>query len=271
MTDDKGPTRLDDAAYREYERKMILFEEGPTTTPFEQLTAAGIQLPAPDSIAADDIRTKLWEVLAGLATLRVYLDLTDHLSDSELYAKLWTNVLREEVPAVDEIGFSHHVDLVDCVSEEQLYLRYYADDEWRQRWLETCPECSMPPHEEPPHDRDWIVPRPNDELGPDARNWLRANPSPNAFATNRFSTTQDALAFVERLHAAGATAVTIDNIRFLPGNNWLPYADTLIVLAPEGDARRALFELIAQAGAPDEDGGEVFTDRGQTSIRLWWD
>jgi hypothetical protein len=273
MSDDQPPVTSEEEAYREYERKMILFEDGPTTTTFAQLEAAGIQLPSPDTVPERDIRSKLWEVLAALAKLRVYLDLTGHLSDRELYAKLWRDVLREEVPAIDEIGFNSHVDLCDCSSAEgtQLYLKYYADDHWRAEWVKEFPEDSLPAPEDPPYDRDCIVPRPTYECGPDAAEWLRANPSPHAFASNRFPTTQDAITFVERLCDIGATSVTVDNIMFLPGDNWLPYADTLIVSPPEGAARRRLFEFIEQDGAPDEDAGEAFADRGQSPVRLWWD
>lgn len=150
-------------------------------------------------------------------------------------------------------------------------MKYYADEKTREWWRNDFPDCVMPPQEEAPYSRDVILPRPDDELGPDARAWLRANPSLHAFATNRFPTTADALALVEGLHAAGATAVTIDNIRFLPGSNWLPYADTLIVRPPDGEARHALVDYIEQHGRPDEDGGEQFADRGQSPFRLWWD
>ena len=103
---EKPRPTFDEASYREYARKMQQFESGPTTTHFEQLTAAGIQLPEPEAVADADVRRKLWEVIAGLASLRVYLDQTDHLSDRELYTKLWHDILREQTPAIDEIGFS---------------------------------------------------------------------------------------------------------------------------------------------------------------------
>ncbi len=251
MTDPKQPFQFDAETYREFERKMILFEEGPTTTPFEQLAEAGIELPPPDAIAPADIRPKLWEILAALAARRMYLDKTDHLNDAELYGKLWNGILREEVPAIDEIGFSHYVDVINCIDDEEIYLKYYADDDWRKRCVEESPDCPMPAHEEPPYNRDWLVPRPQDERGPEAREWLKANPSPHAFASNRFQTTADALRFVERLYELGATEVIVDNIMFLQRDNWLPYADTFIVFPPDGVARQRLFEFVEKDGAPE--------------------
>jgi hypothetical protein len=263
-----------DEAYEEFARKMQRFEDGPTTTPFEQLTIAGILLPEPEAIADDDLKAKLWEVIASLANLRVYLDETDHLSDRELYTKLWHDVLRDEVPAIDEIGFSHFVNLLSTGSEREtsLYLKYYADDAWRSDFVKDHPDQVLPPREDPPFSRDCLLPRPPFEHGPEAREWLRANWSPSAFATNRFSTTDDALKFVERLYAARATDVTIENILMLPNEEWVPYADTLIVCLPEDpEWRRELLEVMERVGRPDENADGPLMDSGQSSVRLWWD
>ena len=76
------------------------------------LSGCGGSAPDPDAINDADIGAKLWEVIAGLSRLRVYLDQTDHLNDRELYATLWRDVLRLDVPAIDEIGFNNHVSLL---------------------------------------------------------------------------------------------------------------------------------------------------------------
>lgn len=262
-----------DEAYREYERKMILFEEGPTTTHFEQLKGVGIELPVPDSISDAEMRRKLWEVLAGLARFRAFLDYTDHLSDRELYAKLWNEILRQETPVHNEAGFNAHLDVVSIGGddeEDKVYLKYFADDKERELWSPEFPE--MPPHEEPPFNRDRFLPRPAYEVGPEALEWLGATWNRSAFATNRFGTTRQALEFVQQLYAAGTTNVTVDNILFLPNHDWTPYADTLVVTLPADQSmRRELFELIEQVGRPDEGDDESLIDDGQQSVRLWWD
>jgi hypothetical protein len=260
--------------YEEYARKMDQFVYGPTTTYFEQLIADGIELPEPDAVSDADISRKLWEVIAGLAARRVMLNYSDHLNDREMYAALWHDRLRGETPAIDEIGFTSHIDLADALDEDNglAYFKYYADEDFRASWLETDPDFVMPPHEDPPYSRDYVLPRTPDYMPPLALEWLRAHPSAHAFATNRFPMTQDAIAFVEQLFAAGAAKVTIDNIQFLPSDDWLPYADTLMVTLPgELAKRREIFRLIDEVGRPDEDAGQLPSDEGQEIVRLWWD
>jgi len=40
-------------------------------------------------------------------------------------------------------------------------MRYYADEEWRRRFQEEFPDFVMPEHEDPPYDRDRLLPHPD--------------------------------------------------------------------------------------------------------------
>ena len=104
----------------------------------------------------------------------------------------------------------------------------------------------------------------------EARGWLRGNLNPHAFATNRFQETENALAFVEMLYAAGATEVLVDDPHVDADGQ--PYADTLLVrFAPDGDTRWKLERLCERAGPGDLPPGDFTMRCGEHEIRLWWD
>lgn len=144
---------------------VVDYEEAPWTTHFQQLENAGVSLPAPDSLKDDELTAKLWELIQKLALLHVFIEQTDHLSDRELYTHLWTNSLREETKALPMTGdASCHIQILGGCSEEDnlLYLKYYADDDFRRHWHQDFPSDPMPSHEDPPYDRDRLLPKPGD-------------------------------------------------------------------------------------------------------------
>ncbi|HXJ91548.1 MAG TPA: hypothetical protein VMT20_01540 [Terriglobia bacterium] len=142
---------------------VVQWEEAPWTTDFDRLQEAGIGLPAPETLADDQVSMKLWEIIDHLARRRVFLNRTDHLSDRELYTLLWSDLLHEETKDVPMDEYSAcHIDLLSGGSEEdnQLYLKYYADDKERAQWHQDYPEDSIPAHADPPYDRDQHLPQP---------------------------------------------------------------------------------------------------------------
>lgn len=117
--------------------------------------------------------------------------------------------------------------------------------------------------------KEELVSRPAHE----AREWLKANSNPAALAGNRFDSSEEALAFVESLYAAGATQVLVSGIL---DEDWRiqreggPYADTLIVILPTDPKQRAALFRMAAKEAEHED-FEPEVDRGQSQLVLWWD
>lgn len=147
-------------------RNVLAFETAPTTTNFAQLTAAGVPLPHPNHVADAGISSTLWSVITGLADLGVFLNWTNHLSDRELYAVLWNDVLREQVPILPKSSQgAWHIDLPGGDPDSRHYLKFYADEEDRTHWLKECPDYDMPAHEDPPYDRDRLLPTPCDQDG----------------------------------------------------------------------------------------------------------
>jgi hypothetical protein len=141
--------------------QVVAYEEAEWTTHFDELVEAGMVLPVPDELDDAQLSLKLGEVIQGLALLHCYLYNTDHLSDRELYEQLWHEALREEGPhmPVNEDS-AWHVDLVGSGSDEDIaiYLRYYADEDERNRWAKDWPDDPIPEHQEPPYDRDRHLP-----------------------------------------------------------------------------------------------------------------
>jgi hypothetical protein len=153
---------LPDKAREQFWRRVMATEEGPWTTDFERLVTMGVELPTSESMDDETLETKLSEVIEALAALDVYISHTDHLPNRELYAQLWRDSLRHEIPKEsDDDDGVWHIDLIGTGSEEDthLYLKFYADDEERSRWLNNVTNDSMPAHEDPPYDRDRHLPK----------------------------------------------------------------------------------------------------------------
>ncbi len=146
----------------EFWQRVVDFERAPRGTRFAQLLEEGVVLPPPDSLSDAMLHEKLWEVINKLAELRVFLYHTDHLGDRELYALLWGDLLREETTIMPpDPDSACHLNVTSSGSEEdiELGLRYYYDEEERAHWRASFPEDTIPDHEDPPYDRDRLLPK----------------------------------------------------------------------------------------------------------------
>jgi hypothetical protein len=112
----------------------------------------------------DDISLseRLTEVIGALATLRCYLEQTDHLSDRELYEWLWSDALREETPDLTKLGGAWHTSPIGACNDDdtKIFLKYYATTRARQQWQCEFPDEVLPPPSPLPYDRDRHLPRP---------------------------------------------------------------------------------------------------------------
>ena len=160
---------LSGAQKEDFWRRIVEYETAPVMSDAQRLTEAGIDLPAPDAMDDATLTSKLWEVIRALVRMRVFITSTDHLSDRELYDRLWRHSLREENPVIPNDPGVWHLDLVSSGSEEDTHawLKYYADERDRQHWLADEPDYVMPAHEDPPFDRDSRLPQAYHEASPD--------------------------------------------------------------------------------------------------------
>jgi hypothetical protein len=152
----------------QFKKYVEAFEQAKGEQLFDVLLDSGISLPPPNELSETELSVKLWEVINALSLANTYLEHTDHLSDRELYALLWDDVLREEtVFQSTDMPMNCHIDLVGSGSEadNDLYLKYYADDNDRIFWLNEFPDEPLPSHELPPFNRDHQLPTPTRNTG----------------------------------------------------------------------------------------------------------
>lgn len=148
-------------------QQVLDYETAEESTEFERLSAAGTQLPPSEELDDAAVTAKLWEVIHAMAARNSFIRTTNHLSDRELYDYLWYDGLREFSPAppTDDrparSSWHHCLDLLSSGSDEDnfLYLKYYADEEYRAKWARDWPDDPMPAHVDPPYDRDGRLPR----------------------------------------------------------------------------------------------------------------
>jgi hypothetical protein len=146
---------------------VVAFEEADPVPLFDELIKMGLRLPAPEEMDDVQLHDKLWEAIRCMSLLGSYLHNTDHLSDRELYRRLWSELLREPTVLLPHNqDYAEHIDLIGSGSEEdiRIYLKHYADEEERERWAEDFAGDAIPPHEAPPFDRDRLLPQAPNEI-----------------------------------------------------------------------------------------------------------
>jgi len=143
-------------------KHILAFETAEPTTLLHWLENAGLEVPPTYLLDDAQLKAKLWEVINRMASLGAYLHNTNHLSDRELYAYLFDEGLREDaVLFPEDPSYVYGLDLLGSGSDEdmQLYMKYFADNEYRQQWATDFPDFEMPLHEDPPFDRDKNLPK----------------------------------------------------------------------------------------------------------------
>ena len=146
----------------EFLRQVLEYENAEPTTLFRLLENSGLDIPPPDQLDDDAVTIKLKEIVERMATLGAYLLHTDHLTDRELYVYLFADGLREEAVLFPENpSYAYMIDLTGSGSDadNQIYLKYYADEEHRQQWARDWPDDHLPEHEDTPFDRDRFLPQ----------------------------------------------------------------------------------------------------------------
>ena len=146
----------------EFLRHVLEYENAVPISLLRLLENSGMEVPPPDRFDDEHLTLKLKQLIDRMATLGAYLLHTDHLSDRALYEYLYHDGLREEAVLFPENpSYAYMIDLTGSGSDEdnQLYLKYYADEQYRQQWANDWPDDPLPDHEAPPFDRDRCLPQ----------------------------------------------------------------------------------------------------------------
>ena len=140
--------------------RVIAWETSPRSTHRQWLARQRLVFPPPEALQPSALEPELWRLIEALAVARVFLYHTNHLSDGELYAKLWHEVLDADAPdfarTVDD---GCHWDFADAGgSGEQVWLTYHASEEERRDWKDSFPDVVLPPRQRALYSRDDRLP-----------------------------------------------------------------------------------------------------------------
>jgi hypothetical protein len=143
-------------------KHVLEYESAQPITLFRLLENAGFSIAAPNALDNQELTDAITCLIERLAKLGAYLTHTNHLSDRELYDYLYNEGLREEAVLFPENpSYAYVIDLTGSGSDEdnQIYLKYYADEECRRRWAIDWPDDPMPESAVAPYDRDSRLPK----------------------------------------------------------------------------------------------------------------
>jgi len=146
----------------EFLRHVLEYEHAEPISLLQLLENSGLEVVPPDQLDAETLNAKLKETIDRMASMGAYLMHTDHLSDRALYEYLYHDGLREEAVLFPENpSYAYMIDLVGSGSEEdnQIFLKYYADEKYREQWASDWPADVTPDREERPFDRDRFLPQ----------------------------------------------------------------------------------------------------------------
>lgn len=146
----------------EFLRHVLEYETAEQISLLRLLENSGLEVLPPESLDDDTLKIKLREIIDRMASVGAYVLHTNHLSDRDLYDYLYHDALREETVLFPENpSYAYMIDLTGSGSEDdnQTYLKYYADEEYRRQWAHDWPNDPMPDREEPPFDRDRFLPQ----------------------------------------------------------------------------------------------------------------
>lgn len=144
--------QLSTDAENEFLASMLAWERAPAL-PIAQWFDPPLYLAPPERLADDELRAALYAVIEKLSSRRIYLELTDHLSDRQLYCLVARDILPSHEKKLDLAGNYLNWRCLDVDLDAEPWLMYYATDEEREVWSQETLQ-PLPPMCPPPYPRD---------------------------------------------------------------------------------------------------------------------
>lgn len=135
----------------EFLASMLAWEHAPVL-PISKWFEPELKLAHPDTLNDDELRDALWKTIGRLCEKRIVLEYTDHLSDRELYCLLYRDILPSHEKKIDPPRSVLRWHCLDIERDFDLWLRYYASEDERERWMDAS-GSELPQSEEPPFPR----------------------------------------------------------------------------------------------------------------------
>lgn len=140
--------------------QVVGFETAAMTSWRKKLREAGYEMPPPESLDDEAVSLEVWQVIQRLSELHAYIDTTNHLSDRQLYERLYEQLDEPVEDMFPGPGSGYHLEMLASGDEEddRIWLRYFADEQTRVEWRDEF-GVDLPPKEDPPYDRDRLMPK----------------------------------------------------------------------------------------------------------------
>jgi len=138
---------------------VLWFEQASRQPIRKRLADVGVVLMDPDQLSDKDITQQMWDAIQALVSLHIIPSYTDHLSDRQVYIRLWHIIRSGETATPDFFSRGWYIDFTGQGERGlDVYVKFYADADERREYQCRFPNHPFPDHCEPPYNRDHLIP-----------------------------------------------------------------------------------------------------------------
>jgi hypothetical protein len=138
---EKMPTQEEN----QYLASLLAWERAPVL-PIRDWFEPALELPGHYEFTDEELHQQLHQLIGRLFEKNIVLEMTDHLSDRQLYNLICRDILPAQEKRVGLAQSILHWSCLDPISDEESWLRYYASERERQSWAVEN-DLRLPPRE----------------------------------------------------------------------------------------------------------------------------